>query len=158
MDVFATERVQEALKREFAYVFEENKYPGVPEVSLNTITSQRFRVKNIQLMPIDLMHYKMPVKGFRINDFAYLTDANYIAPEEKEKLQNLDVLILNALRKEEHISHFNLSEAIELVKELNPQKAYFTHISHLMGKHKEVESELPENIKLSYDGLVLELN
>lgn len=158
MDVFATERVQEALKREFAYVFEENKYPGVPEVSLNTITSERFSVKNVQLMPIDLMHYKMPVKGFRINDFAYLTDANYIAPEEKEKLQNLDVLILNALRKEEHISHFNLSEAIELVKELNPKKAYFTHISHLMGKHKEVESELPENIKLSYDGLVLELN
>ena len=157
MDVYATVQVQEALKREFAYVFAKNKYPGAPEVTLNTINSEPFSVKDIELIPIDVMHYKMPVKGFRIGNFAYVTDANYIAPKEKAKLQNLDVLILNALRKEEHISHFNLSEAIELVKELKPQKAYFTHISHLLGIHEEVESDLPENIHLAYDGLEIEL-
>ncbi|MEQ8623706.1 MAG: MBL fold metallo-hydrolase [Vicingaceae bacterium] len=157
MNIFATEQVQEALKREFAYVFADNKYPGVPEVALNTINADSFKVKDIVLTPIDVMHYKMPVKAFRIDNFAYVTDANFIAPEEMAKLQNLDVLIINALRKKEHLSHFNLKEAIALVEKLEPKMAYFTHISHLMGKHEDVEAELPDNISLSYDGLQFEV-
>jgi phosphoribosyl 1,2-cyclic phosphate phosphodiesterase len=116
-----------------------------------------FFVDDVKVTPIDALHYKLPVKGFRVDRFAYLTDANYIPTAEKEKLKDLDVFILNALRKSKHISHFNLKEAIELIKELNPKKAYLTHISHLMGRHSEVEQELPENISLAYDGLSINL-
>ena len=104
------------------------------------------------------MHYKLPVLGFRINNFAYITDAKTISDEEKEKIKDLDVLIINALRKEEHISHFNLEQAIEMINELSPKKAYLTHISHHMGLHEEIESSLPENIKLAYDGLQIKLS
>ena len=104
------------------------------------------------------MHYKLPVLGFRINNFAYITDAKTISDEEKEKIKDLDVLIINALRKEEHISHLNLEQAIEMINELSPKKAYLTHISHHMGLHKEIESSLPENIKLAYDGLQIKLS
>ena len=155
MDIYATASVQKALKREFAYVFSENKYPGVPEVRLIEVQDLMFSVGAIELQPIDVMHYNLPVKAYRIDDFAYVTDANFIAEEEKKKLQHLDVLIVTALRKQKHISHFNLAEAIELIEELKPRKAYLTHISHLMGKHKEVEKELPENVFLAYDGLEL---
>lgn len=157
MDVYATERVQEALHREFSYVFAEHKYPGVPQVNLKTIESESFNIGELTLQPIDVMHYKLPVKAFRIDNFAYVTDANYISEEEKDKLKNLEVLVLNALRKEKHISHFNLEEAIELIQELQPQKAYLTHISHLMGKHAEVAKELPNGIELAYDGLLINL-
>ena len=153
MDVYATPRVQDVLKREFPYVFEENKYPGVPELRLKTVGKETLKIGDFELLPIDVMHYKLPVKAYRVDDFAYVTDANYISAEEKQKLQNLDVLILTALRKEKHISHFNLEEAIELVAELKPKKTYLTHISHLMGKHEDVQNELPEHIELAYDGL-----
>ena len=154
MEVFATERVQTALKREFEYVFAANKYPGVPKIHLNSIGEKPFTAGGFLLHPIDVMHYKLPVKCFRIKDFAYVTDANYIEPAEKEKLKGVKYLILNALRKEKHISHFNLEEALELIKEINPEQAYLTHISHLMGKHAETEQELPSNVKIAYDGLV----
>jgi len=157
MDVYATTGVQEALKREFSYVFAENKYPGVPEINLKTIDNNDFRIGNISFKPIDVMHFKLPVKAFRIGNFAYVTDTNYIAEEEKEKLKNLDVLILTALRIKKHISHFNLEEAVSLIEELKPKKAYLTHISHLMGMHKKVQPTLPKNIELAYDGLQFEV-
>jgi phosphoribosyl 1,2-cyclic phosphate phosphodiesterase len=153
MPVFASERVQTALKREFAYIFSEEKYPGIPEIDLITIDQAPFFVGDLLVEPIDVMHYKLPVKGFKINNFAYVTDANFIAEAEKEKLKNLDVLVLNALRREAHISHFTLSEAIELVEELKPKKAYFTHIAHQLGLHEEVSLELPKHIELACDGL-----
>tara|TARA_B110000046_G_scaffold57595_2_gene64402 strand:- start:81133 stop:81897 length:765 start_codon:yes stop_codon:yes gene_type:complete len=154
MEVFATERVQTALKREFEYVFAINKYPGVPKIHLNNIGEESFNAGGFLLQPIDVMHYKLPVKCFRIGDFAYVTDANYISESEMQKLNGVKYLIINALRKEKHISHFNLEEALELIKEVSPKQAYLTHISHLMGKHEETEKELPTNVNIAYDGLV----
>ena len=155
MPVYATNRVQQALHREFAYIFSEEKYPGIPEIDVIDFDNEPFYVGDILVQPINVLHYKLPVKGFRINDFAYITDANFIPAEEKKKLKNLNVLVLNALRKEPHISHFTFEEAIELVKELKPRKAYFTHISHQLGLHKEISKELPSNIELAVDGLQL---
>ncbi len=155
MPVYATERVQTALKREFAYIFSGEKYPGIPEVDLFELGNDAFMIGDILLQPINVMHHKLPVKGFRVNNFAYITDANFISEDEKEKLKNLDVLVLNALRREAHISHFTLEEAIELVNELKPRKAYFTHISHQLGLQKNVNNELPSHIELAFDGLQL---
>ena len=157
MEVFATKRVQTALKREFEYVFAADKYPGVPRIHLNDIGEESFKAGGFLLQPIDVMHYKLPVKCFRIGDFAYLTDANYISEAEKQKLKGVKYLILSALRKEKHISHFNLEEALELIEELKPEQAYLTHISHLMGKHTETEKELPANVKVAYDGLIFQV-
>lgn len=157
LNVYATERVEEALKREFHYVFSSYKYPGAPEVNLNRIDGESaFRVGSTEVIPIKAMHYKLPVLGFRIGNMAYITDANFIEEAEKEKLNGLDVLVLNALRKKEHISHFNLEQAIALAEELKPKRAYFTHISHLMGKHADVSEELPANVFIAYDGLEVE--
>ena len=157
VDVMATASVEKALRREFYYVFEEDPYPGVPQINLIPITSQPFDYHGQRIVPIHVLHHRMPVLGFRINDFTYITDANYISDEEKEKVYGSEVLVLNALRKQKHISHFNLEEALDLVKELKPKKAYFTHISHLMGRHADVSAELPENVELAYDGLELYL-
>jgi len=157
MDVFASEQVQEALHREFPYVFTKNKYPGVPEINLKTIAKELLEIGEMRIIPIDVVHYKMPVKAFRIENFAYVTDANFISKDEKENLKGLDVLILNALRKSKHISHYSLEEAIALVEELQPKKAYFTHISHLMGKHADFDSILQDNISFAYDGLQIEI-
>lgn len=153
MPVFASERVQTALKREFAYIFADEKYPGIPEIDLYPIEDSMFTVGDLMIEPITVMHYKLPVKAFRVADFAYVTDANFIAETEKEKLKDLQVLVLNALRRETHISHFTLEEALALIKELNPKKAYLTHISHQLGTHADVTAELPENVELAYDGL-----
>jgi phosphoribosyl 1,2-cyclic phosphate phosphodiesterase len=157
MPVYAHPRVQESLRREFQYIFSNDPYPGIPKVELHTIDKQPFQVFDIQVTPIEVMHYQLPVLGFRIADFAYVTDAKTIAPEELSKLEGLDVLVINALRKETHISHLTLDEAIALVEQLQPKRAYFTHISHLMGLHKEVESILPHNIHIAYDGLEVEV-
>jgi phosphoribosyl 1,2-cyclic phosphate phosphodiesterase len=158
MDVFANDLTLESLKREFPYVFAEEKYPGVPEIELHKIHAyKKFETGNIALLPIHVMHHKMPVLGFRYQNFAYITDANFISDKSIALLQDLDVLVLNALRIEPHISHFNLAEAIEMVERLKPKKAYFTHLSHLMGKHKEVSKLLPKGIALAYDGLRIEL-
>ncbi len=155
MPVYASDRVQTALKREFAYIFADEKYPGIPEIDLYPIDDSLFTVGDLMIEPVTVMHYKLPVKGFRVADFAYVTDANFIAESEKAKLKNLQVLVLNALRRETHISHFTLDEALDLIKELNPKKAYLTHISHQLGTHTEVSKELPPNVELSYDGLQL---
>ena len=145
------------LRKEFSYAFTENPYPGVPRLEMHKIINEPFVVDGVQFIPIQLMHYKLPVFGFRVGDFAYCTDVNFIAPEEKLKLKGLEVLILTALRKEKHISHFCLSEALELIEELKPKRAYLTHISHYLGKHSDVSKELPDNVKLGFDGLSFEV-
>jgi len=153
MDVYANEQVQVALKREFHYVFSGDNYPGIPRINVHTIDTAPFDVSGVKFIPIQVLHYKLPVLGFRVNDFTYITDANYISEEEIEKIKGTKVLVLNALRREKHISHFTLEEALELVKKINPEKAYFTHISHQLGLHDEVSKELPSNVELAYDGL-----
>lgn len=155
MPVYATAQVQKALQREFSYVFSNEKYPGIPEIKIMDFDNEKFTIGDIDFLPISVMHYKMPVKAFRINNFAYVTDANTIEDAEKQKLKNLDVLVLNALRREPHISHFTFTEAIDMVNELNPKKAYFIHMSHQLGLHEQINKELPENIELAFDGLQL---
>ena len=157
MDIFAEERVVRALSSMFPYIFAEKKYPGVPQVIMHTISTDPFKIGPIEIIPIRMMHYRLPVLGFRIGDFAYLTDANYISELEKEKLFGVKWLVINALRRETHISHFTLSQAIALIEELSPRMAYLTHISHQMGPTKLLTDELPGNVSMAYDGLVLEL-
>lgn len=160
IDVFMEKKVRSAIEREFAYVFEEedNKYPGVPRININIIENRRFMVNGMGITPVRAFHYKLPVFGFRIGDFTYITDANYIPDREKEKIQGSRVIVINALRKESHISHFTLSEAVQLLKEMNPESGYITHISHQMGLHSEVSGELPEGINLAWDGLKIEID
>ena len=154
VDVFASQQVQVALRREYQYIFADFKYPGIPEINLFTIANnQSFNVNDVEIIPIEVLHYKLPVLGFRIGDFTYITDANAISDIEKEKIKGSKVLVLNALRHEKHISHFTLSEAIALVQELDVPEAYFTHISHQLGLHHEVDATLPEGMHLAYDGL-----
>jgi phosphoribosyl 1,2-cyclic phosphate phosphodiesterase len=157
MDVYANEQVQVALKREFHYVFSGANYPGIPRINVIDIDTAPFDVSGVKFIPIQVLHYKLPVLGFRVNDFTYITDANFISDEEIEKIKGTKVLVLNALRREKHISHFTLEEALELVKKINPEKAYFTHISHQLGLHDEVSKELPANVELAHDGLVVEM-
>lgn len=157
MPVYAEERVLEQLKKEFSYIFADYKYPGIPQVQLHTVTNHPFEVEGVPFTPIRVMHYKLPVFGYRVGDFTYITDANYIAEAEKEKIKGSKVVVLNALRQEPHISHFSLQEAIHLLEELQPEQAYLTHISHLLGQHREVETQLPGFIRLGYDGLQLEI-
>lgn len=156
MDVYASKQVQKALHREFPYVFDDNKYPGVPQVKLHLIEDDAFEIGDIQLLPINVSHYLMPVKGYRVGNLSYITDAKTISKHELDKMRGSEVLILNALRKSEHISHFNLAQALDIIKEINPKKAYLTHISHLMGLHDEVSKELPSNVEIAYDGLEIE--
>ena len=153
IDIYAEERVQRAIRNEYSYVFSEYQYPGIPKMRLNSIFEDSFDVKGIKIIPIRVFHYKLPVFGFRIGNFAYITDANYIPEESKEKLFGVKYLIINALRKEKHIAHFSLREAIGFIREISPKKAFITHISHQMGLHAEVSKELPPEIKLAYDGL-----
>jgi phosphoribosyl 1,2-cyclic phosphate phosphodiesterase len=156
MDVYATTHVQEAIHRMFPYVFAEKKYPGIPQIQLHTIFDEPFRINDTIFIPVNVMHYKMPVKAYRIGNITYITDANFIAEEEKQKVRGSEIIIVNALRKEEHISHFTFDQAIRLVEELQPKKAYFTHISHQLGTHKEIVAQLPGWIEPAYDGLTIE--
>ncbi|ARS36110.1 MBL fold metallo-hydrolase [Pontibacter actiniarum] len=157
MPLYAEERVLEQLKREFSYIFADYKYPGIPQVQLHPITEAPFEVEGVLFTPIRVMHYKLPVLGFRIGDFSYITDANYISEAEKEKVRGSKVIVMDALRHEPHISHFSLKEAVSLLEELQPEQAYLTHISHLMGLHRQVELQLPDFIRLGYDGLQIEV-
>jgi phosphoribosyl 1,2-cyclic phosphate phosphodiesterase len=155
--VYCTEQVADALKREFAYAFSDKKYPGVPEIDLNIIDTRTFDIENISFQPIQVYHLRLPVLGFRVGNFAYITDANVIPEEEFEKLQGLDVLVLNALRREKHPSHFTLEEALEIAHRIGAKQTWFTHISHQLGLHEDVNAELPDNMYLAYDGLKLEV-
>lgn len=158
MPIYCTERVLETLQREFIYVFDERyKYPGIPMIEVNLIRNEPFNIGEVVVTPIEVWHYNLPVFGYRIGDMAYITDANRIEPQEKVKLQGLKVLVLNALRKKKHISHFTLDEAIALGKEVEAEQLYLTHASHLLGKHADVSAELPENVTLAYDGLTVDL-
>ena len=157
MPVYGRLQVLEQLKREFEYVFADYRYPGIPRLQLHEITNTPFDVLGVTFTPIDVLHHRLPVFGFRIGNFAYLTDVNHIPEAELAKLQNLDVLILGALQRETHISHFNLQQAIDVVSILKPQVTYFTHLSHKMGRHAEVEKELPAHIRLGFDGLKIKL-
>ena len=157
MDVYANSLTEEALKREFGYAFADKKYPGVPDIELNTITLDPFSIGDIFIIPVQVWHLKMPVLGFRFGKFTYVTDANRIDEEEKEKIRGSEIFVVNVLRKQSHIAHFSLAEAIDLVQELKIPMSYFTHISHQLGLHQDIEAELPENIHLAYDGLVVNL-
>ncbi len=158
MEIFCTETVENALKQEFHYVFSNDKYPGIPTVHLNRIENKPFQLPDGPMItPIQVMHYRMPVFGYRIKDFTYITDAKTISPNEIEKVKGSKILIVNALHRSEHISHFNLEEALAFIDLIQPEKAYLTHISHLFGKHQEIEPSLPENVFLAYDGLEIEL-
>lgn len=158
MPVYANEMTQAVLIREFPYAFADTRYPGVPEITLNTINGEAFYIGDIPVQPVEVWHLKMPVLGFRFGNFTYITDANRIEAEEKEKIKGSTTLVLNALRKEKHISHFTLDEAMELAQSLDIPETYFTHISHQLGLHREVEASLPSGRHLAYDGLQLSLS
>lgn len=155
MEIYADSLTEEALRRDFYYAFSDTKYPGIPEINLNTITVEPFIVGDIPITPVLVWHMRMPVLGFRFGKFTYITDANRIDYPEKEKIKGSEVLVLNALRKKKHISHFSLSEAIDMAQELKVPTTYFTHISHQLGRHADIEAELPDGIHLSYDHLKL---
>lgn len=156
MDVYATTQTQEALRREFYYAFQDKKYPGVPDFNIHTISEQEpFVVGDIPIQPILVHHLYMPVMAYRFGSFTYITDANKIDPSEKKKIEGSKIMVVNALRKKAHLSHFTLQQAIDLVQELGVPEAYFTHISHQLGRHADVSKELPGGIHLAYDGLEL---
>lgn len=158
MQIYATEETQEALRREYSYVFNNPNYPGVPQLVVNTINAgEPFTINGLTITPIRVLHYKLEVLGFRIGNFTYITDANYIAPEELAKAAGSEVFVISALRHEPHISHYTLAEAIEVAKAAHVGTTYFTHISHQLGLYDDVEGTLPEHMHLAYDGLTLEL-
>ncbi|MEN2282685.1 MBL fold metallo-hydrolase [Algoriphagus sp. SE2] len=157
MPVFGRINVLEQIKREFAYVFSSKKYPGVPQVEPVEISDKPFSIQGVEIIPIPVLHYKLPVLGFRIGDFTYITDTNFIPDASMKLIEGSKVLVLNALQKTSHISHFTLDEAVSKAKEIGAEKTYLTHISHKLGLHDEVENELPEGISLAYDGLQVSL-
>lgn len=154
MPLYGNSMTLDAVMRDFAYAFADKKYPGVPELELNEITLEPFAIGDIPIIPIHVWHLKMPVYGYRFGHFTYITDANRIEAAEQEKIRGSQTLVLNALRKEPHISHFSLAEAVALVQKLRVPQAYFTHLSHQIGRHQDVDSELPAKMNLGYDGLV----
>jgi phosphoribosyl 1,2-cyclic phosphate phosphodiesterase len=156
IDIYAEEEVQEAVKREYKYVF-ENKYPGIPKMRLNLIPAFGFNIGSLKLIPIRVIHKDLDIYGFRTGTFAYITDADYIPESSMEKLIGVKYLVINALRKQKHSSHFSLGEAIEYIRKISPKRAYITHISHQMGRYDEVSTELPPDIVLAYDGMTFNI-
>lgn len=158
IDIYARSNAIEAIRRDYAYIFAQHIYPGLPEANLIEVSgSSVVRIGNTEVVPIEAMHKDMPILGYRMGRFAYVTDANYIAPTELDKIKGMDVLVINALRQEKHFSHFSLVEALEVIEFLKPRKAYLTHMSHEMGFYDEVSRQLPENVFLAYDGLTVEI-
>jgi len=153
IDIYGTKQVMEAIRIEFPYIFSESRYFGAPQLTMHFIDQEPFKINEIKFIPIQVLHEKLPVFGFRIGDFTYITDASSISSEEKEKIRGSKVIVLNALRNSKHVSHFSVSEAVELLLELEPEAAFLTHLSHFVGLHEEVNSRLPKNIHLAYDGL-----
>jgi phosphoribosyl 1,2-cyclic phosphate phosphodiesterase len=159
MDIYANVATNLAVRRMFHYAFAtEHRYPGVPELVLHELGAGAVVVAGVPVQPLEVLHYRMPVLGFRIGNLAYITDAKTISPDVMEQIHGVDVLVLNALRKKTHISHLNMAEALEVVEKVNPRQAFFTHISHLLGTHAEVDGELPEGVALAYDGLAVEIS
>jgi phosphoribosyl 1,2-cyclic phosphate phosphodiesterase len=155
--VYASSRVIKHLRSEYPYIFTEEKYPGIPGIKIYQMDGQPFETVGIDFTPIRVYHHKLPVWGYRIKDFTYITDANFIEEEEKRKIEGSRILVLNALQIDPHISHFNLDQALGMVTELQPEMAYFTHISHRLGIHQEISDKLPDNVQLAYDGLTLSI-
>jgi phosphoribosyl 1,2-cyclic phosphate phosphodiesterase len=155
IDIYANVQVQKALQREFHYIFQDFIYPGIPEINMHTIEKDAFQIGKVNFLPIEVMHYKLPVLGFRINDFTYITDAKTISDREKEKIKGSKILVINALQIQTHISHLTLDEAIAFAKEIGAEQTYFTHMSHRMGRHLDIAQQLPRGIELAYDGLKL---
>ena len=155
LDLYAESHVLKAIKKDFQYIFDSPDYPGKPKINLNTINNTPFFLSENQVIPIRVMHHKLPIFGYRIGDISYITDANYVSFEEKKKLIGSKILIVNSLQKEPHISHYNLEQSLDLIKELNPDKAYLTHLSHHMGTYDDIQKDLPENVFLAYDMLEL---
>ncbi|MCF8358047.1 MAG: MBL fold metallo-hydrolase [Prolixibacteraceae bacterium] len=156
-DIYAEHRVNQSVKRIFSYVFASKKYPGIPQMNLHEISEKPFQIENTTIVPVRAYHLKLPVLGYRIGNFAYLTDIKTIEKKELKKLDGLEVLVVNALRREHHISHMTLDEALALIREVNPQKALLTHLGHQLGTHEEISALLPANVSLAYDGLELVL-
>lgn len=158
IDIYARSNAIEAIRRDYAYIFAQHIYPGLPEANLMEVSgSSVVRIGNTEVVPIEAMHKDMPILGYKIGRFAYVTDANYIAPTELDKIKDMDVLVINALRQEKHFSHFSLAEALEVIAFLKPRKAYLTHMSHEMGFYDRVSRSLPQNVFLAYDGLTIEI-
>lgn len=157
VDIYSDLNTKEEVYKDYSYAFSEYKYPGVPEMNLHVIDEHPFRIDDIAIMPIPVIHHKLPVMGFRIRNFAYVTDANAIPDSSMKKLEGVEYMVINALRKEGHLSHFTLSQAIEIVQKLNVKHAWLTHIGHQMGFHAEVSRELPANVELAYDTMQIEI-
>jgi phosphoribosyl 1,2-cyclic phosphate phosphodiesterase len=157
MEVYASPDVEIALKRDFHYAFAEKRYPGVPSLNLHVLDNAPFSIGDLELTPIEVLHYKLPVFGYRVGDFSYVTDVNFISEEEKHKLKGSKVLVLSALRQSDHISHYSLEQAIEVAREIGAEQTYFTHMSHQIGLHSEVDAQLPAGMNLAYDRLVVEM-
>ena len=156
MDVYLNAIAKHALMRDYGYIFEHHEYPGLPEADLHEVDAP-FVAAGVTVIPVKAMHKDLPILAFRVGEMAYITDANYIAPEELEKLKGVKVMVINALRREKHFSHFSLPEALEVIDKVQPERAYLTHISHEMGLHSEVEKTLPEGVFLAYDNLEVEI-
>ena len=155
MNLYLNAEAKTALLRDYKYIFDYHQYPGLPEAELHEVGESPFLAAGETVIPICAMHKDLPILGFRIRNFAYITDANYIAPSEMEKLKGVDVMVINALRKEKHFSHYSLPEALEVISQVKPREAYLTHISHELGLHAVVERELPAGVHLAYDNLTL---
>lgn len=155
--IYGAKRVLLQIKKEYSYIFEKVKYPGIPGIIINEINNKPFILEGIKVMPIEVLHYRLPVLGYRFGDFTYITDASFISDEELEKAKGSKILVLNALQIENHLSHFSLKKALEMVDLIQPEKAFFTHIGHRLGNHKEVEKNLPDHVRLAYDGLKISL-
>ncbi|WP_339753706.1 MBL fold metallo-hydrolase [Algoriphagus aquimarinus] len=158
MPVFGKLQVLEQIKREFAYIFSGKRYPGIPQVETIEIDEKPFTIEGITITPIPVLHYKLPIFGFRIGDFTYITDANYISNESLKLIEGTEILVLNALQKDPHISHFTLDEAVAMAQKIGAKETYFTHISHRLGLQDAIDQELPQGIALAYDGLQLTLD
>ena len=156
VDIYCNQRTKDVIYKDYDYAFAEFRYPGVPEMNIHVIDEAPFHIDDIEVIPVTVMHYRLPVSAFRIGNFAYVTDANFISEESMKKLEGVEYMVINALRKEIHLSHFTLNQAIQVVQRLNVKQAYITHIGHQMGLHEQVSLELPENVKLAYDMLTFE--
>jgi phosphoribosyl 1,2-cyclic phosphate phosphodiesterase len=155
MPIYGNKDVLKQLQIEFHYAFGQLKYPGTPQIQLNEITEDQFEACGVRFTPLPVKHFKLPVLGFRVNDFCYITDANHIPDSTYEKMKGTKVLVLNALQREKHISHFNLNEALDVATKVGAEQTYFIHVSHKLGRHNQIEKELPNSVALAYDGLVI---
>jgi phosphoribosyl 1,2-cyclic phosphate phosphodiesterase len=158
IDIYGTERVMEAIRIEFPYIFSESRYFGAPQLTVHPINDRPFTIQGVEFIPISVLHEKLPVTGFRVGDFCYITDASYISEAELKKIKGSRIIVLNALRNSRHVSHFSVPEAVEILKKLEPEAAFLTHLSHFVGLHEEVNKNLPGFIQLAYDGLEIIIN